>query len=501
MWFLMIFSMLRKINFSDIMKSASVLLILLLLIPFSRATIVLDNFESKYNLGDEFDSELDFVLLESRDVEGSLSFELRCHDSSYQIFNLHSQIYAGEKTEINSPFPVILSRYLVENYNLTGFCYVEVVLKDFKGIKIDSAVSNRFLITDKIDVMLILEKDEFLPGERLIIEGIAIKSNGDEAKGTSVLILGKEYTSDIRRGKFSFKLALNESIKSGNNTIKIAVSDNDGNKGEAMKEIIIIPILTSISLEIIKDSIMPGETLMLKPGLYDQANDETYGYIDIIIYSPNNKEVLNKKMSSGEEFGYSLSNKAIPGEWKIKAIADKNIETNKIFQVMKNRAIKAEIYQISGETAFNITNIGNVPYQEDMTIFFETENSVIEKTKKLSLDIDESAYFKLSAPMGDYEISIKSGDFSKTFMNISMTGESVRISGIPGKERKALVRNIILILSLSSILFLLGTKYLRERYYRKKMSSRKSNTLERYMSDLEGYSDPLDLDWKDERFN
>ncbi len=484
-----------------IIKSVSILLILLLIIPSSRATIVLNNFESKYNLGDELDSELDFALLESRNVEGSLSLELKCHDSSYQIFNLHSQIYAGEKTEISSPFPVLLSRYLVENHNLTGFCYSEAVLKDFKGIKIDSAVSNRFSITDRIDVMLILEKDEFLPGERLTIEGIAIKSNGDEAKGTSVLILGKKYTADIRRGKFNFKLSLNDSIKSGNNTINIIVSDNDGNKGEATREIIIVPILTSMNLEIAKDSVMPGETLMLKPVLYDQANDEIYGYVNIIIYSPNNKEVLNKKMSSGEEFGYSLSNLAIPGEWKIKAIAENNIETNKIFKVMKNMAIKAEIFQISGETAFNITNIGNVLYQDDMTISFETESSVIEKTKKLSLDIGESTHFKLSAPMGDYKIFIKSRDFSKTFMNISMTGESIRILDIPGKERKALVRNIILILLLSSILFLLGTKYLRERYYRKKMRSRKSNTLERYMSDLEGYSDPLDLDWKDERFN
>ena len=76
---------------------------------------------------------------------------------------------------------------------------------------------------EPIDITI--DKNEFLPGERLEIDGIAILENGEEVDGTAVIDFGKEFTTDVSDSKFNLRLILNEDIKSGSHDVIISVAD------------------------------------------------------------------------------------------------------------------------------------------------------------------------------------------------------------------------------------------------------------------------------------
>ena len=476
------------------LKKMFILYLALLAIPLAgaaEALFVFDNanFKSSYSLGDVLDSELKFSLSTSKDIEGYLTFDLVCSESSEHlpiIEKAYVSLKAGEEKGVNPLSPLRLSKSLVEEGGISGSCYLSAVLRNIKGDAYSTGTSGKFSITDEINVDIVLEKEEFYPGDKLRIGGTAIKSDGGETEGTATLIFGEDYSTEVKRGEFGFRLVLNDDIKSGSHVINISVSDEHGNNGEAIKEISIIPVLTSVNLKVNSDSFMPEDTLRIKPLLYDQADDELHEIIRIIISSPGNKEVLNKEVYSGEELDYSLEYSASPGAWRIEAATEgfeKNLEINKIFAVLENKRINAKMHLTSDGNIFNITNTGNVPYTEDIKIIFDDGDNVAEEVKKLSIGVGQSTAIKLNAPSGNYKISIESGGLKETFPGVSLTGESIKISYESGRERIALVRNVFLIFSLIIISVLLIAKYFREWSYRERSESRKKEgNLKRYIS-------------------
>lgn len=485
-------------------KQVFILLMILTIIPSvyaADAIFVMSDVKSAYNLGDVLDSELEFSLTASQNIEGcSLSLEINCPEFSYTIKNDYIRLKAGKK-EVITPSPVKLSKFLVEELNLFGSCHLEATLRDVKDRIVGSGLSPKFLITDNVEITLMFEKEEFLPGDRLKIEGLATKSNGDSLEGISTITFGQEYYSDVTSGKFILKLIIDDYIKSGIHALNATVLDTEGNTGKITEEVIITPVLTSLELGLNYDSFLPKDTLVISPVLYDQAGDKMKGYVQLTIISPDKAEVLNKQAVSGDQISYSFGSLAFPGDWRIIAVADginQEFKTEEFVKVNEVSLIKAELSNSSENVIFDIINLGNVPYTKEISILFENNNGTIEKIKRLFLGVGESVSFKLTAPEGDYSISINTEEFSKTFSDISLTGKSIKVFDESGRERKSLVRNIVLLSFLVFIAFLLGTKYFREWSYRKRIESirKEGRTLKMYLNNSEEDLEPFSMGGK-----
>lgn len=457
-----------------ILKKAVVLFAFLLLLPCVNASITLSEPKDVYNLGDKLDIDLT-ILDNSRDIQGFVSILLNCGNSSTLLSYAPTgsePVKAGKEFELE--YSTLLSKEYVNSQITLGSCYTEAVLKDMGMKQIDSAISKVFTITDKIDLSILLNREEILPGENLKISGIALLKNGKEVDGTAKINFGKDYTAEIINSKFDLTLALNKDIKSGNHKIDLYVSDDAGNSGQESKEISIIPVLTSINLQINKDKFLPERELIMKTIFYDQANDEMEAEGTLKLISPKGEEVLNNLVMLNSEEEYTFERDAYPGMWKARVVSG-DVEAEKLIEMQEKEQIDVELKKEPGMTYFDITNIGNIPYLKEMTVQF-TGDELIETTKRISLDVGESVSFKMTAPSGDYEVVINSGNFEKSLGVVSLTGEAIDVIDIVQSERKALVRNVVIILFLASFMFIFGQKFFREWNYRRRVAkSKKEN--------------------------
>lgn len=443
------------------LKKVVVFLALLLLLPSASASITLNDFKPVYNLGDELNFEIS--ILESKNINCFVKLTLNCDDSSTLIYQQSVNLRANNIEKITPEFHLILTKPYIDAYDLLGLCYIEATLEDMEAKRVSNALSDTFTISDMIKISAIFNKEEFLPGEKIVIEGIATKENGENVDGVSIIAFGKDYVRDIYNSKFSFNLVLNNDIRSGSHQISISVSDENGNKGEYSKEIAIIPVLTNMRLELNEESFLPGDELLIKSTFYDQAGDNMEGDAVLFIISADNMDIIEEKVFSGEEIGYIFERDAFPGDWEI-ITASGNVESRKFVKVLENEKIDVEF---TGDS-LSITNVGNVIYRKAINIGFEGYEDIVKKTKNLALDVGETITYKLSAPEGDYNLTISNDDVEKIFGGVSLTGKSISVTDTSGSERKALIKTMMMALLVGAFVFIFGMKYYREWRYRNK---------------------------------
>lgn len=468
------------------------LILLLTLIPCVSATITLTEPDNSYNLGGNLN--LEFSVLKSKAMNAFIELTLNCEDGSKQLLLTPVSLKADKEEE--SDYSIPLTESFVDSNDLIGDCVIEIILEDMEMNKIDEAVSKTFIISNELDLSVNLLKTEFLPGEKIDIEGTAYLKNGKETDAKAIINFGTEFNIDVEDSKFDLGLILKEDIKSGSHTILISVSDNYGNSAEVEKQITIIPILTSIMLETNQDFFMPEDELIVEAIFADQAADEmeSEGRLSVVL---DDKEILNKEIVSDEEVKYTFDKYASPGDIEIKVISE-DVERTETAEMQRFERIDIDLRETLDATYFDITNLGNVPYKKELIIQFNTDTGTIEKTKTVSLGVGEKTSFSMTAPSGTYDVIVKNEDIEKSFNGVSLTGESIKVIDITGRERKAFIRNIAIAAFLGAIMLVFIAKRIREFRYRQRMKNRKMNdeSVRKYVSKLKDeHLVPEDLDY------
>lgn len=432
--------------------SIALIVLSTLLISLSSAEISISQPSSIYNLGDKF--ILSISVSSTEDISSFLSATLKC--SSGNDLEIYRNVLS---LDINSQKSVDFDFKLSPTFigNLEGNCNVAV------NFDSQTKSSQSFKISRDIEIDSSINGLQFNPSDNLIIEGKAIKENGQEVNGfieVKSSSLNISILSEITEGNFKVLFKLPENSKSGDHEISLHAYDRESNEiklntGDTTGRIKVNQILKKLQIAVSEQNLIPGDKLSYSIIAEDQAGDNMLLEISTKISSPS--RIIQEKISqSSENLEFETQTNFENGNWEIGAVYS-NLIAKKIFYLEK---LALAEYSISGEI-LTITNKGNVPYDKPLEINIGQTKKVLET----SLGVGESKEFKITAPTGDYDIEITDGTNTLSTSTF-LTGKAIDI-----KDPNSIINSSLLstILWIIIILLLIGILY----YAYKKISKRK----------------------------
>jgi len=403
--------------------------ILLLLLSFalifplvSAAVIVNTQPVSVYNLGDIATIKVTFKPVQT--ISGNFQMDLVCPGTQVNFYRNGINVTAGNEKVIESSL-VLQKEIIGENI---GTCKIKAYLDS------DFALTNDFLISNLITVNSTLPKTDFVPGENIIVKGNAIKENGKASNGyMEISLLDESITlatqkGTVNNGAFSTNITVPNNIKSGNYVLKVLAYEEDlsgetTNNGFLDLGIFVKQVPTSLEIVFerpgkgIDVEIEPGTNLRVKAVLHDQTGISIPSLVFLTIKNSNNKIMEQAELSTDEFLEFPIAYNEAPKEWKVVAVSNK-LTSESMFKILEKES--AEI-KIENKTVL-ITNIGNIPYNKTVLVRVGSQSLNID----VYLKVDESQRWFLTAPDGEYDVSVVSNGQSIS-SSVALTGKVIDI--------------------------------------------------------------------------
>ncbi len=364
--------------------------------------IIIDNFQSTYHLGESIRSNA--LIDSSEDRYVILGASLSCGSFKINFFKSAENLIKNQNKTVDlSSVPV--------NRKMLGICNLMVNVEDFEGGVIEEEKSRNFIITDSLDVNISLDKKEYLPGEFIIATGFL---NESDSYNISIFVNNKLVTNRSFNGKdFVEKLETNKSYK-GVLEVEIIVEDGFGNRGVKKASGFVMSIPTSLDVSGVNGSIMPGEFIVVKSAVYDQAGDFTGGDIVGTVNGPDNSVVDQFNFSSGEQYVFQTGKLTPAGKYTID-VTSGELESYANFVVAEVK--DAEIGVSEGK--LYVGNIGNVIYSQRGFVEAQAGDLVYQIPVAFDLGIGGKVEIDLAKelPGQVYNISLEGNNKTFTFNN------------------------------------------------------------------------------------
>ena len=276
-------------------------------------------------------------------------------------------------------------------------------------------------IMENLNVSATVNKKEFSPGDWISIRG-TVEKNGEPVDGKITIQIDGTYSASLREGSFSFETTLSNKIKSGDYKITIEAKDEEGDIGSTNKSIYIKPIPLNIEIYLNNNSFSPYSQIEASVLLKDQNGEPIETSTILTLYDSRGAEIKRVTVNNGK-FDYIVPKDAVPGEWWIYAFSE-NIRSRRFFSISEMSKISA---YFEGKD-LKITNLGNVPYKEEIKIIFAGNGEPVTKTESLNIGVGKSQLLELTAPKGSYFIEFRAPDFKKVFSAVPLTGGIIGIN-------------------------------------------------------------------------
>ena len=173
----------------------------------------------------------------------------------------------------------------------------------------------------------------------------------------------------------------------------------------------------------IKNNFVEKQDLEFTITLYDDSNNPIDGRIDFTITNPYSEIIHQATASSKEKINYQLSENSDKGTWEISStFKEITSKENFILNEIKKVDIKLE------QDFLIITNIGNTMYDKDILIKIGNQ----DQTARVFLDIGQTKKIRLTAPAGEYTITVNDGSQEQdlVFSNVPLTGNVVGLERV-----------------------------------------------------------------------
>jgi hypothetical protein len=407
-----------------------------------------------YNLGDTI--EIEATIKPSQDASGFFELDLECGNESENFYKSPLSLEAGQQ-ETKKTSLALTKSFLG---NMGGECNVKAMFLN------EEVKSQKFEISDKIDVILNIENMSIKSGEEITVRGNALKKNGEQVEGFLELRIEKtdiKITRTVSEGNFVADFKFPENTRAGNYVLIARVYEKVGgeetNSGEARVTLNIKSIPKKIEIAISKQNIEPGNNISFRPMIYDQANEEIGGDISIKIYDSFDEIIFQKILKSGEEHTLYLETNQSSGYWIIVANS-LGLETKRLFYVEELEKAK---FEIINDTLI-ITNIGNVVYRKPVQISI---GDIVE-VESINLDVGKSKSFRLLAPDGNYNIEVTDGDTILKVSGVSLTGNIIGVSEVKkhlGVVTRYPVVWLFLIVILGFFILMIAQRVVKRKFY------------------------------------
>ncbi len=434
-----------------------ILIPLLFLFPLISGIIIINQQpEEIYNLGDVISFPI--KIISSGGTIGSLNIDLMCGVQKVNYKTGIPLLSAGEEYETNIYVPLTKE----EIGELKESCKIKVNLGE------DSVITNEFKISDLILLDTEFPSLEFNPEGIISIEGQAIKENSNPTDGfIELFILDGDnlilnHLETVKNGIFSINTSLPKNIKAGALILKLDVYEVDSNgnianKGFLNQNIRINQIPTNLEIVFESKEIEPGTNLKIKSVLHDQTGEKISSITHITIKNGNDKLMEQIEIATDEFLEFPILYNEIPSRWKVLASSNE-LTSESFFTILEKESINIEIVN----RTLTITNIGNIIYDKNALVKIGNETINIE----LSLDIDESQKYIITAPDGKYNVKITTED-SSFLEEVALTGKTIDVkkaNRTVGSLIKYPLVWIFMILILGFVVFIIFRKGYRKTF-------------------------------------
>jgi len=394
----------------------------ILVLPLASAEVIVNQQpDSVYNLGDVATIKATFKPVQT--VTGTFQMDLLCGANAINFYKNGMSITGSDERIIESA--LVLQKDIINNS--LGNCKVKAYFGN------DFSLTNDFLISNLINVNSTLPKADFSPGESILIKGNAIKENGKDSNGyVEVSIVEGNLTfatqkGTINNGDFSTNITIPNNLKSGNYAIRILAYEENlegitTNTGFIDRGIFVKQVPTSLEIvfenQDTKVEIEPGTTLRVKAILHDQTGISIDTFVFLTIKNSKNKVIEQTELSTEEFLEFPIAYNERPSEWKVVAVSNK-LTSESDFSILEKES--AEI-KIENKTVL-ITNTGNIPYNKTILVKIGNQSLSID----VYLKVDESQRWFLTAPDGEYDVSVIANGETATMGGVALTGNAIDI--------------------------------------------------------------------------
>jgi len=410
--------------------------------------------DDTYSLGDNLD-----VAISVPTAGWQLRVDIICGNLTEQIFIKH----LIDETSVDIVQPLTKS-FLTNDEER---CNLEA---SYSG---DTKKSSPFTISSKVLISVEADKQDYVPGETIKIQGQAEKANTRLLDGFfEINFKDIEVASSgaVKNGLFQANLTLPENTAAGNYLFNITAFEKEGdetsNIGTKTSSINVKQVASEVEIALDQQEIRAGEELTFRVLLYDQAEQLISGEASYIIEN-NEQETLKKSLITIDESETFHLDKNLPiGYYKIKAYSS-GVYGDRQFYVKENEEAEFEI--ING--TLMIRNVGNADYDNAIQVKIGNTVEIINT----QLKVGEEKQYELIAPDGEYDVEITDGESSVVQDSVMLTGNAISLkergSGI--LTRGKILAWVFLILVMGMFVFVASRRVLKKRFV---LSSRREKT-------------------------
>jgi hypothetical protein len=274
----------------------SIFLAAIIMAPMISAEIILTQQTGEiYSMGDLV--QIPATIKSATDLSGVFNMDLLCNGRTINFYKNGISLEVGDEKKVDAS--LFLSKNIIGESK--GICKIKAMLRE------EFVLTEDFQISDLIILNVDFEQLEFNPGESLIVEGNALKENGQDASGLIILKVGEENSSEISHlgtisnGFFNLNATIPKDMKAGTYLMKLdAYEENNLNEktntGFINQNIFINQIPTSLEIVFDNQEVEPGTNLKVKVILHDQTGEKINSSSFLTIKNQNDK-ILEQRIS------------------------------------------------------------------------------------------------------------------------------------------------------------------------------------------------------------
>ncbi|MDD5700148.1 MAG: hypothetical protein PHH00_03065 [Candidatus Nanoarchaeia archaeon] len=423
---------------------------------------------SLYSIGDVVDLTTNIVT--TSNLNDFFSISLICNGLETQVHQQYLILSAGQQTSIPVKIPLI-SGFMGQT---SGVCKLKSMIKNGNSSVLNYALTNEFRVSDLITITISSTGREFNPGELVTIAGNAVKENGENANGIAELKLTNgnlsvySGSSAVKNGYFYFNFTLPSNIPAGQKLASLKIYETDSsapqtNKGFVNFNVLINQIPTTLDLVSKNNAhdILPGRTYSIKGILYDQTGERIDSVVNFTVKKSGGEVMGQERVVTDRYVDIPVSYNDAPDSWSISADS-RDLSAVSSFNILENEIVSVELIN----KTLLVTNRGNVPYNRPVEVRIGDKYMTVN----VSLEVDESRKYVLSAPEGDYPVKVFSAGNDLFTGNIFLTGRAINIqeatSGLLGFIQSTWIWAIILVV-LVFIIFFFFRKWHKKRFFKR----------------------------------
>lgn len=408
-----------------------------------------------YNVGDSL--TIPITIKSNSVASGSIYMNLICGGISKQFYQNNYKFSAGEEKIFEST--LVLDKKLIGE--MKGTCLIK------GSFAHEYALSNEFKISDKIVIKTEITQMEFNPGENVLVQGTAMRENGQGANGFIYLKISIDSSNSITQletltnGYFSINVNLPENMKAGKYLLELNAYEKDYedtkiNSGFANSNIQIRQIPRSLEVVFENKEVEPGTNVKVKAVMHDQTGESISGLTAIITVKDENNKIMEQTEKSTDEFlEVSIAYDQNPAEWTAVAVSTQ-MNAESTFKILEKKAVNVKME----DDIITIANIGNVIY-DDVVLIKVGEESI---NLPVYLEVGETQKYKVTAPNGEYEIKVIKGG-EQLSQKAVLTGKVIDVKEFQEKNLRFWLPWIFLILVLIVVAYLLIKRNRKRAFY------------------------------------